>query len=121
MILDKIYIKIADDVARQINANINLQLYDLRKDILKYLTKIETLECKSNIETSISNLNLNNRTKNCLIKEGLDTIEKIISYPMGLNDKKALQEIPNLGEKSYNLLREELLKFGHKIDKWRLS
>lgn len=64
---------------------------------------------------TIDDLNLNVRTKNCLLAEGLDTVAKIIEYSKNSWNNKGLHKVPNLGFKSYKLLKTELAKHGYEI------
>jgi hypothetical protein len=67
----------------------------------------------------IDDLDLNVRTRNCLLAEGLHTVEDIVNFPYKTGDKRALQKISNLGRKSYNLLADEIARHGHVIRRWK--
>lgn len=67
----------------------------------------------------IDDLDLNVRTKNALLSDGLNTVEDIVNLPYKTADKLAIQRIPNLGKKSYNLLLDELARHGFVIRKWK--
>lgn len=70
---------------------------------------------KTNQYTSVYDLNLNLRTRNVLISEKLNTIEDIMNYSRTGLSNTGLKRIPNLGIKSYKILKEELAKHGYVI------
>ena len=67
----------------------------------------------------IDDLDLDTRAVRCLLAEGLDTVNKIIDYPIKTQDPKAFNKIPNFGKKSYDNLREQLSKHSIIIPKWK--
>ena len=86
---------------------------------LNDLIKNQKIKKSKNNSLTIDDLELVTRAEHCLLAEGLDTVEKIINYPLKTQDPKALQRIPNFGKKSYDNLREQLLKHNILIREWQ--
>jgi DNA-directed RNA polymerase alpha subunit len=92
------------------------------EDLLKakfYLNELiksaQETKLKINRSTSVYDLNLNQRTRNCLLSEKINTIEDIMTYSKNHPHKGGLKRVPNLGIKSYKLLQDELAKYGFEI------
>jgi DNA-directed RNA polymerase alpha subunit len=83
------------------------------------IKSVQEQKLKATRNTLINDLDLNARTKNCLLADSLHTIEDILNLAFKTGDKRALQRIPNFGKKSYNLLSDELTKHGFVIPKWK--
>lgn len=99
--------------------NVYKEFQEFKEEVSKAFNTVDIILPVKVQYIKIKDLNLNVRTKNALLCEGLNTVQDILNLPHKTADKKALQKIPNLGKKSYNLLLDELARHGFVIRKWK--
>ena len=79
------------------------------------IKSVQEQKLKATRNTSINDLDLNVRTRNSLLAENINTIDDIMTYSKTIFGNMGLKRVPNLGIKSYKLLKEELAKHGFEI------
>lgn len=99
--------------------NVYKEFQEFKEEVSKAFNAVNVMLPVKVKYIHIDDLDLNARTKNCLLAEGLHTVEDIINFPFKTGNKRAIQLIPNLGKKSYNLLADEIAKHGHVIRRWK--
>jgi len=99
--------------------NVYKEFQEFKEEVSKAFNVINVMLPVKVKYIHIDDLDLNVRTKNALLSEGLNTVEDIVNLPYKTTVKRALQKIPNLGKKSYNLLVDELAKHGVVIRRWK--
>ena len=99
--------------------NVYKEFQEFKEEVSKAFNAVDIILPVKVQFIQIKDLDLNVRTKNALLREGLNTVQDILDFPHKTADKRALQKIPNLGKKSYNLLLDELARRGFVIRKWK--
>ena len=79
------------------------------------IKSVQEQKLKATRNTLINDLDLNVRTRNSLLAENINTIDDIMTYSKKIFGNMGLRRVPNLGIKSYKLLKEELAKHGFEI------
>lgn len=110
-----------NDVQRIINSfgnglnNVYEELQKFKKEVYEELDAIKLKPPRIGSEIPIATLDLNTRIRNSLLAEGLDTVEKVLRYHNESWKKHGLLNLPDMGIKSYKILKAELDKHGFSI------